>query len=246
MSAEALTYRRSRAENLPQRIEREIVSGSIGDGQHLGTKAELVSRFDTAPGTLNEALRILGSRGLVRVRPGPGGGVFVKAPSPLARLGHGFLESRGERVTIVDLLRVRHALEPLVAADAAREASAGEPLTLDVLLGELRASRDDRHRFFRTHWVLHRRIGELSSNAALRALYGTLIDLLEEALLDVIDDGRYDIEELYDVHRKLVEAIQSGDPASALRAAERHDAVTTATARRAAAGLGAHADGEPS
>jgi GntR family transcriptional repressor for pyruvate dehydrogenase complex len=40
-----------------------------------------------APATLTEAVRLLQERGLVTVRPGPKGGIFVARPDPFARLG---------------------------------------------------------------------------------------------------------------------------------------------------------------
>ena len=46
-------------------------------GYRIGTKQELCEEFGVAPATLSEALRVLRARGIIDVRPGPGGGTFV-------------------------------------------------------------------------------------------------------------------------------------------------------------------------
>ena len=50
-------------------------------GTRLGTKSELRAEFGVASTTVNEALRLLETRGLVRTKRGPGGGIFVSDPS---------------------------------------------------------------------------------------------------------------------------------------------------------------------
>lgn len=43
-------------------------------GMRLGSKSELAERLGVAPGTLNQATRLLQNRGSLELRPGPGGG----------------------------------------------------------------------------------------------------------------------------------------------------------------------------
>ena len=56
-------------------------------GAHLGRRTEFIERFGISPTVMNETLRILRGRGLVSVRPGAGGGVFVASLPPQVRLG---------------------------------------------------------------------------------------------------------------------------------------------------------------
>src|SRR4051812_45210697 len=76
----------SHPEALAQWLERTIIDGSLEPGARLGTKEDLRRTYGVAVGTVNEALRILEARGLVRARPGPGGGLFVAAPVPQMQL----------------------------------------------------------------------------------------------------------------------------------------------------------------
>ena len=71
-----LAARVSRAELVARELEREIVDDRQA-GERLGTKDDLRKRFGVAVATVNEAVRLLETRGLIEAQPGPGGGVFV-------------------------------------------------------------------------------------------------------------------------------------------------------------------------
>src|ERR1700704_266749 len=73
--------RLSRAEALARELEEEISAGVLSTGDRLGTKEDLRQRFNVAVATVNEAVKLLETRGLVVARPGPGGGVFVASPA---------------------------------------------------------------------------------------------------------------------------------------------------------------------
>ena len=79
--------RLSRAEALAREIEEEISAGVVTTGDRLGTKDDLRRRFGVAAATVNEAVKLLETRGLAGARPGPGGGVFVASPAERMRGG---------------------------------------------------------------------------------------------------------------------------------------------------------------
>ena len=80
----------SRAEVVARRIA--TMAQKLPDGSRLGSKAELQSLVNVAAGTLNTTLRLLQARGIVRVKSGPGGGIFVSEQSPIAQLGNAVLQ----------------------------------------------------------------------------------------------------------------------------------------------------------
>ena len=71
----------TRAELTAQRIADR--ARGAAPGARLGTKKELRELCGVSVGTFNEALRLLQSRGVVAVRPGPRGGLFVAEQSPM-------------------------------------------------------------------------------------------------------------------------------------------------------------------
>ena len=72
-----------------------------------------------ARGTVIEAVRLLQDRGVITVRPGPGGGLFVAEPSSVVRLGRTLLTVEGDAAGVADAIAVREELEPLVTELAA-------------------------------------------------------------------------------------------------------------------------------
>src|SRR5919205_426364 len=88
-----LASRVPRAEAVARDLEAEILGGRLTPGDRVGTKDDLRQRFGVAVATVNEAVRLLETRGLIEARPGPGGGVFVAASSVRVALRRGNLES---------------------------------------------------------------------------------------------------------------------------------------------------------
>lgn len=220
----------SRAEQAATQIAALI--GGRPPGAGLGTKEELRVTCGVSVGTINEAIRLLQARGLVTVRPGAGGGLFVAEQSPMVRLGNA-VQSLDVADSAADAVRIRDALDPLLVADALWHAS---PADLDALRGHL-AEMDDaaQHRdgtgFIRADWALHARIAGLSPNTLLRSIYLSLLDLVQSHTLTVPVVTHFPaptglVSYMTDRHRNraaLVEAIAARDSDTALRLiSERH------------------------
>jgi DNA-binding FadR family transcriptional regulator len=212
----------SRAESLAREIERHIQEESLPDGWRLGTKKDVRERFHVAAGTVNQALRLLENRGLIAARPGPGGGLFVSTPSPHIRLSHLILGFSDGGTTVADCLAVRTGLEPLVAEQARRHHTDADLAELRELLQRMSNSVDSPRGFLEANWALHRRMVEISPNPVLRAVYGTLMDYIEGHVENVAPDAVFRSSENLDVHRALVAAIASRDPASVEEAVRKH------------------------
>ena len=204
-----LGARVSRAELVARELEREIVD-DLEAGDRLGTKDDLRRRFGVAVATVNEAVRLLETRGLIEARPGPGGGVFVSGPRARLAMAHAVLGFASETTTYEECLELRDALEPLVDRYAARYHRAADIRALDKLVDQMGRCADDPPGFFDANWQLHRRIAKLCGNAPVRGIYLTMIDFLQETV-DHADFPAFDGEAMLVVHRDLVAAIDGGE-----------------------------------
>lgn len=164
-------------EQVAGQVQAAIFRGDYLPGQRLPTERELMHQFGTSRATVREALRILERSGLVRVRPGSGGGAYVEAPSyqlisdslrQLMHLGQFRLE---------ELHQARLALEPSVAALAAGRAGPQHLAALAEALATARALVE---------------AGENAANASRRfhlllaqACGNRLLLLLDQALLEL-------------------------------------------------------------
>jgi DNA-binding FadR family transcriptional regulator len=221
MSAgETLSPRTSRAEALSRRLEAEISTQAIAPGQRLGTKEELRRRFRVAIGTLNEAVRLMESRGLVAARPGPGGGVFVADVPAYVRLSTMLLGLDWSSATLRDCSDLRATLEPAICRRAARAAGSRDAGDLRRLVDEMQATLPDAHAYLVANWRFHRRVAELCDNVPMRGVYLTALDFLERGL-DDFDFTGHD-QRAVAIHRELAEAIAEGEGPRLERAVRAH------------------------
>lgn len=170
----------SRAEMAAERIAELVACAE--PGARLGTKHELRAECGVSVGTFNETLRLLQSRGLVTVRPGPGGGLFAAEQSPMRRLGNSVLAldaQQPDEVCGEEARRIRDALGPLLAEDALWHASPADLAELRCALDELSAAVDtgDAGAFAEADRQFRTRLAAVSPNTLLRSLYATLLPL---------------------------------------------------------------------
>jgi GntR family transcriptional regulator, transcriptional repressor for pyruvate dehydrogenase complex len=204
-----LGARVSRAELVARELEREIVNDLKG-GQRLGTKEDLRRRFGVAVATINEAVRLLETRGYIEARPGPGGGVFVSPPETRLAMRHAVLGFTSDSTTYEQCLELRDALEPVVDRYAARHHKAADIRALKKILTQMERASGDPIAFFEANWALHRRIAELCRNVPVRTVYLGMIDFLKDSVAQARFPD-FDGPALVAVHRDLVNAIDAGE-----------------------------------
>ncbi len=202
--------RLSRAEALAREIEEEISAGVLTTGDRLGTKDDLRQRFNVAVATVNEALKLLDSRGLAEARPGPGGGVFVASPASRMRSGPMVLGFEWAEASTADYREVRTGLEPIICHHAARHRTEADIRALRSLVASMAAHLNQPLAYARYDMAFYRRIARMSPNAPLRSMYVTLLDFFEndlaaEDLPEAVHPS--DVE----AHRRLVDAIEQGE-----------------------------------
>jgi DNA-binding FadR family transcriptional regulator len=205
------------------------VAEAAAPGDRLGSKEELRARSAVSVGTFNEALRIAQSRGVVLVRPGPGGGVFAAAQSPMVRLGNSVLALDGDQTSVAEAIRIRDALDALLIEDALWHASPADIAEMREILAEMASASEqlDGIRFVHANWALHARIAAVSPNPMLRSLYVNLLDQIESRTLAVLPYGTEEIPEYlverHALHAAIIDAISDRDRDRALRLVADHN-----------------------
>jgi DNA-binding FadR family transcriptional regulator len=239
---EAPAFRRSdwqlpgspQAATRPEQAAEQLAELAAGaePGTRLGTKEELRALCGVSVGTFNEALRLAQARGLVTVRAGRVGGLFASRQSPLVRLGNSVLAIDDDATSVADAVRIRDALEPLLAEDAVRHRSASDIEDLRQGLDRMRAAADalDGIEFIRANWALHARIAEISPSAMLRSFYVSLLEMIESHTLSVQPVAGEPLQQhlgnRYRLHADLVSAIEGQDARRALDLIRVHNAAT--------------------
>jgi GntR family transcriptional repressor for pyruvate dehydrogenase complex len=131
--------RRTRSfEDVVAQIRNAIIEGKLEAGQRLPNERTLCGMFGISRSTLREGLRALEALGVVEVRTGAAGGVFVAEPGgdqvglALEALIH-FSDA-----TARDLAEFRDSFESETAFMAAQRATAEDVATLEAIVKEFR------------------------------------------------------------------------------------------------------------
>lgn len=221
-------------------LEGAILGGAFAQGERLPPERELQREFAVSRNTLRESLRVLEQKGLVEIRKGQRGGVFVKPVNaePMAEQLRIFLQSRG--VTLAELSEFRQDLEGLLARRAALRCRGRGRKALDQLLARAAALAAEGparwEEFMAADRDIHLAIAHLAGNPLHRVFLETVhhnvhrrhIRAFLPRSLAVI---RATLSEL----EALVDAVRRGDGERAERIAREHVARATRIMQRAAA-----------
>ena len=107
------------AETVARNITQTIVAEGLQPGELVGTEPELIEREGVSRALLREAVRLLEHHQIARMRRGPGGGLFVMAPSANAvtEVAAIYLARRGMK--LAELAELRTGVEVAITDLAA-------------------------------------------------------------------------------------------------------------------------------
>ncbi len=186
-------------------------------GELIGSESKLMERHEVSRSVVREAVRLLEFHQVVSTRRGPGGGVFVAAPSvdAVAQAMAVHLEFQG--IDKHELFEVRCALELATVEAAARSLDAATMLQLqDALAVEREASLDA---VGQASHALHDKVAELMGNRAVWLFLRVLIRLTEVRSGTPSEESAAAV---WQAHAAIVEAIADGDADRARRRMRRH------------------------
>jgi GntR family transcriptional repressor for pyruvate dehydrogenase complex len=205
-------------ERLLTGLEAMIVSGELEAGSRLPPERELAEQLNVSRASLRQALHDLEVRGLIDRRPGRG--TIVSDPhrselsEPMLRL------MSSEERTIAEVMDLRAAIEPPVAARAAARATPSDVAALFRLLHELEAEVD-LDRAVELDVRFHVLIGRSTHNPLLARLMETASEWVGPSRSGaMLTKARRDASNA--AHRAIAEAIGNHDSEAAAAAMAGH------------------------
>jgi DNA-binding FadR family transcriptional regulator len=194
------------------RLIQYIIDNHLKAGEQLPNEYDLTRLLKVGRSTVREAVRSLSSRNILEVHQGAGtflaGNRLGIAEDPL-----GFTFIQDKKKLTLDLLDIRLAIEPRMAAQAAQKASAAEITELKALADEtealILAGQDQRQKDI----DLHVKIAQISGNLVVP----NLIPIIQQAIsyyLDIENEALRD--ETVKTHRLIVDAIGRHDAVKAM------------------------------
>jgi len=210
------------AETVARHITQTIVAEDLQPGDLVGTEPELIAREGVSRALLREAVRLLEHHHVARMRRGPGGGLFVLAPSAdaVTEVAAIFLARRGMRLD--ELAEMRTGVEVAITDLAAeRIDEAGIAGLHDALTREENGT--DAERVEAVH-DLHAVVAAAARNRVLNLVALVLIRLSSlhqfERLAPKMQ--RQIQAEVLRTHTGIAEAVAAGDRELARHRMRRH------------------------
>jgi GntR family transcriptional regulator, transcriptional repressor for pyruvate dehydrogenase complex len=201
-------------EEAAEQIAEKVRAGELRAGDKLPGERTLAAQMEISRPTLREAIKVLVDAGLLLVRRGPGGGMFVASDVvPVELVRQRSTMRLGE---VASVLEARRLLEPRVAQLAAVRAVEADFLALERSIESAREivergyTPEDEDRFLQLDVQFHLALARASGNPTVETLMRALIRQLEIARdmamhLPVVPEWTVDI------HERTLAAVRSGD-----------------------------------
>lgn len=175
------------------RVARELVQSIYDKGLQPGdrylSEADALKEHGVSRATYREAMRFLEFQGVLGVKVGAGGGTVVAHPDwrNLASALGLLLQFSG--TSLSQVMAARSALEPVMAAQSARNASAEQIAKMRRFLAEAEQSVDNADRFLSAYRSFWHCVADATGNPVTAELW--------KALRALIDTGRFVPNERY-------------------------------------------------
>ncbi|MGV1047931.1 MAG: FadR/GntR family transcriptional regulator [Solirubrobacterales bacterium] len=201
---------RKAADEVVSVVVNAIRGGLYQPGDRLPRERDLSERLEVSRTTIREALRILERAGIVSVRRGNSGGVFVRSRS----IGPSVLEAiEGESwVNLRTLLQARRILETSCGVLAGEHATPEEIEELEELVTLLAELQDDPVESIAVDLQWHLKVSYASHNSLLAKFADEVLRSVGAASRQ-LPFGHIELAAAVDNQRDTLDAIKSGDPA---------------------------------
>ena len=217
-----------RAEDIARAILQDVVADDLPPGHLLGSQSALNERYAGSRAVFREAVRLLEHHQIATMRRGPGGGLFVSAPSVrgVSDVAAVYLARRS--ISLADLVELRIQVELVLVelavapagdgpdghGDPVKELYAAVDREREVSVA---AFADDGHDF-------HAVIAGLVGNRALELVALVLIRLMRLHQVEKVPDSARvrAAGEVTRIHAAIADAMAAGDGQLARHRMRRH------------------------
>ncbi|MBB6549432.1 FadR/GntR family transcriptional regulator [Nonomuraea rubra] len=209
----------SLADRVEGELRRGIGSGEWRPGELLPSEGELAVRFGVSRTVVREAISRLRAAGLVETRRGRGSSVLARPPAQDFTHSLGTVRTPGDRL---HLLELRRGIEVEAAALAAARRTPAALAAVDAALRRTAAVRGGASDAVEADFAFHRAVAAATANR----FYLDLLDTLGAGAITrpyagpEPDPGHLD--QVLGEHRRIRDAIASGDAMGAAAAMRTH------------------------
>jgi GntR family transcriptional repressor for pyruvate dehydrogenase complex len=201
------------SDQIIEQIRNAILSGRFKPGDKVASEKELISDFGVSKATLREALRVLEGMGLVEIKKGITGGVFI-AEVDMKTTIHGIINFlHFKTVSIKDITMIRYLLEPPVAQIAASRIQPEDIVKLESMIVEHPAVPDT---IVSREIGFHRYLARMTENPILILVMDFIDNILDDIKFQ-LNPGAEFYHKVAKAHQAILECLRQKDGVGARR-----------------------------
>jgi GntR family transcriptional regulator, transcriptional repressor for pyruvate dehydrogenase complex len=211
--------KRRYSEQVIETIRAKILSTDLKIGDRLPGEKELIAQFNVSRTVVREAIRVLEESGLVEIKKGRGGGVFVTGilQKPISTSFRNLIEHG--TINMKDLLDVRFLIEPHIASLVVANATTDDLDALQAIVDNAESHKGNVDLLRQDNIEFHALLARATGNPVLSIIGESIIRLLDEMTQKIKSQGGKDHINL---HKQLLGLIREGK-ASEAKALITHD-----------------------
>lgn len=198
-------------------IRSKIIGGLLEPGSKLPAEREMALQFGVTRPTVREALRELEHAGLVTVKNGRNGGVFVNGPSLEAVSEAAVTMVLMDRTGPAEFLEARCFFEPILAELATKRATDQELAGIGESFTQMQRRGLTKQHYLALNLAFHARIAEAAHNRVLLMMFQSISKLAVDQVY-----GPEVLGAMESQHRRILEALIARDPIAARAAVREH------------------------
>ncbi len=209
------------SQQIADAIEADIANGKFKKDGKLPSQGDLCARFFVSGSVIREAIHLLKAKEILYTVNGVGSFVAERSVNPLKNVLLHYASGAQEVHDYSELMELRLAIETTCAE---KLAAYNMPEALKYLHSSLRImemSFDDIRAFSDADFAFHSVIVEASGNSIIKAIYSSLGPTMRR-FMDLTCSNSNDIERNCKEHRRIYEAISSGNVEKASQALRDH------------------------
>lgn len=184
-------------------VRDAILSRRLKPGDRLASEKELLSQFSVSKATTREALRVLESMGLIEIKKGVAGGVFIAEVDIKTTINSIINFLYFKSISIKDITMIRYMLEPSIAEFAA---SRIKPEDIDKLENMIEENLTQKPTDTSLGIGFLRYLARLSENAILILIMDFIDNLLRDIKLRLNLGTEFFIN-VQQAHRRIVDCL---------------------------------------
>jgi len=216
-------------EYVAEQIRRHIALRLIGPGEQLPSERELAGMFGAGRPTIQHALRLLEAEHLVETRRGRNGGTFVSPAADAGALDELIARVMSQRDELEELLVYRRAIEPRVAAEAARTRRRADVVAMSTAIASMKQASSEPD-YMRHDTEFHLAVAQATRNRFLVTAIEDVRLRLNDAI-SLLPESRTWHRRLSGEHEAVVAAVGARDAVGAQHAMDLHVAASEQSVR---------------